>query len=77
MTFNLRPHTFMFGFWYLFGQIIAQPHNSSRNHHKTILKLLQTPKMLLYNRYVFKIGKRQLTFSKRLGRQFISLKKFI
>ena len=26
---------------------------------------------------VFKIGKRQLTFSKRLGRQFISLKKFI
>ena len=24
---------------------------------------------------VFKIGKRQLTFSKRLGRQFISLKK--
>ena len=33
--------------------------------------------LVLYNRYVFKIGKRQLTFSKRLGRQFISLKKFI
>ena len=33
--------------------------------------------IMLYNRYVFKIGKHQLTFSKRLGRQFISLKKFI
>ena len=36
--------------------------------------------LLLYNCYVqflVKIGKHHLTFSKRLGHQFISLKKFI